>query len=710
MKIGKKILIGIALFILIFILSFQFIVKKIAEAKGAEILERELTIEDISLGLFSGDFEIEGLKISNKDKSDVFVALSRLNISIDLGEIIFGDKIHITSLSLDNSEINIWKNDTLFNFSDLLERNEPANSKDTPSRNRVLAIDILKINNAKISYSDQTLNTRFDLENLNILMANFNTNENLVNLKLNSKINNEASLDLIYRLNMNSGIYEGEIDLNDFYLDGIKGYLSNAMNISEINGALDFKGVFIGNLETMGLQLNNSVVDLEKFILVDSMGNTAMAFPKTTIAIHSFDLLKEQFEFEKINVLAPTLEYVMLDTVNNNFSHIFRLDEKVGNEIDTLAIDSVETIVFDTIGRDTSVKEEIYYFVKNFLLDNANVYYKDQSLTIPFQFDIGNLTTSIDSIWPNQNVNPINITANLCDSGIFKMNILYYPKKRDDFGLNLDIDKMEMASLSPYLYEYIGHKTLSGHLEMHSKNTVISNKLKGENKIIIHELFLNNKEKKEGIVNLPIKLALRVLRNLKNKIKLNVPIKGDFSDPEFKIKKLLVTTLLNIVSKAAATPYNGVTKVFTRNNVDDIGWKSNSILTDLNNYERQLIDQFLYQYKKDKKVKINLNIFKPNGTAKTKISNEIASRNQYFKDWRITEKENINKVDLTMIFSYKNTKGKMLNDEEIKKLTEAKVSKILNYTSLHGISKETVIVNYLNIESSSPFQVTIPIY
>ena len=690
MKTWQKIVLGIAIFFLILILSLPAIVRSVAESKGSEILKRELTIGSIGLGLFSGEFEIENLKISNKEKSGVFVAFSNLFVKIDLGELIYGNDIKISSIRLDEAEINVWQNDTIFNFSDLLESEETEEvEKDEPS-NSTLYIDKIEVSNTRLSYNDKLLNIRFLLSDFNTIISNFNTADNKLDIKLNSTLNERGKIDLNYKMDLNSMAYNGNVDLKNFPISAIEGYLKESMNFNQLVGGFSFKGNFEGNINSMDVKLANSLIDIEKLALVDSFGSTTLAFPKTNVQIDSFDLLKEYYKFGEINLVKPTLEFVMYDTVNNNFAHVFKLDEEVVE--DTTISDSVETENID------STATEMYYYVKNFILDSANVFYEDRSLTTPFYFDVRNVYTSIESISPNEDVIPIDITANLCDDGNLKSSIKYYPKNLHDFNLNFDIENLEMTSISPYLYEYVGHKTLDGDFEMHSTNTVVADKLKSKNKIIIHDFFINNKEKRDGIINAPVKVALGALRNLKNKIKLNVPMKGDFSDPEFKVKKLIVTTLLNIVTKAAATPYNGVAKVFSRKSDEEIIIKSNSVLSGVTNAEKQIIDQVLSQAKKDKSTSIKVTVYAPNKDAKGKILTEMNNKKQYFNDWQILEKDNLNKVDFVMCELTDSQNQINLTDKEIDLLIKNRVKSVEDYIKLFMSSKINVSVVYIDAE------------
>jgi len=58
--------------------------------------------------------------------------------------------------------------------------------------------------------------------------------------------------------------------------------------------------------------------------------------------------------------------------------------------------------------------------------------------------------------------------------------------------------------------------------------------------------------------SLPVKLAVGLLKDRDGKIDIDLPIRGDLNDPDFRYGKMVVQTLMNLLKKVAASPFKVV--------------------------------------------------------------------------------------------------------------------------------------------------------
>ncbi len=59
----------------------------------------------------------------------------------------------------------------------------------------------------------------------------------------------------------------------------------------------------------------------------------------------------------------------------------------------------------------------------------------------------------------------------------------------------------------------------------------------------------------EPFYNLPVKLAVSLLKDLDGNIEMDIPIQGDLKDPEYKLGKFIWNTVKNILLKAVTAPF-----------------------------------------------------------------------------------------------------------------------------------------------------------
>jgi hypothetical protein len=128
---------------------------------------------------------------------------------------------------------------------------------------------------------------------------------------------------------------------------------------------------------------------------------------------------------------------------------------------------------------------------------------------------------------------------------------------RDDLYVDLKIafNNMDLSPLTPYSGRYLGYTIQKGELSLNLKYLIVKNKLDSQNNIFLDQFTLGNKVESPKATKLPVKLAIALLKNRKGEIDLNVPVSGYINDPKFSIGRIIIKMLLNLLVKAATSPF-----------------------------------------------------------------------------------------------------------------------------------------------------------
>jgi hypothetical protein len=121
--------------------------------------------------------------------------------------------------------------------------------------------------------------------------------------------------------------------------------------------------------------------------------------------------------------------------------------------------------------------------------------------------------------------------------------------------LNLNISDIELSPFSPYSGKYLGYVLEKGKLTFNVAYLMENRKLEGKNSIYINQLTLGDTVDSPEAVSLPIKLAVALLKDREGNIELDLPVSGDLDDPQFKIGKVILTVLKNLIVKLVTSPF-----------------------------------------------------------------------------------------------------------------------------------------------------------
>ena len=150
------------------------------------------------------------------------------------------------------------------------------------------------------------------------------------------------------------------------------------------------------------------------------------------------------------------------------------------------------------------------------------------------------------------------------------------------------------------------------------KTVIKARQINSENKLIIRNAKLGKKS--GGLMNIPLKLALYILKDINGDVILDLPLTGDLNDPKTKIGKIIWTTLKNLIVKIVASPFRALSNVIGIDPTEVKGLQFNYADTTLTDNHLRRIKLFTDLEKKKPDMKIDLNYFNDKELEKKEIA------------------------------------------------------------------------------------------
>jgi hypothetical protein len=123
-------------------------------------------------------------------------------------------------------------------------------------------------------------------------------------------------------------------------------------------------------------------------------------------------------------------------------------------------------------------------------------------------------------------------------------------------------DGIELTGLTPYSAKYTGYPIVKGTLTVDVHYLLDQGKLTAANHIFIDQLTFGDHVESPNATNLPIRLAVSLLKNSRGQIDVNVPVSGSLSDPQFSIGSVVLGAFMNLIVKAATSPFTLLAAAF----------------------------------------------------------------------------------------------------------------------------------------------------
>ncbi len=130
------------------------------------------------------------------------------------------------------------------------------------------------------------------------------------------------------------------------------------------------------------------------------------------------------------------------------------------------------------------------------------------------------------------------------------------PLKKDLYvDLKAIFKDMDLSSVTPYSGKYLGYVIEKGKLSFDLQYHIDRRKLDSSNAVFFDQLTLGERVESPDATNLPVSLAISLLKDRQGQIKLDIPVSGTLDDPEFSVWRIVFKVIRNLLARAATAPF-----------------------------------------------------------------------------------------------------------------------------------------------------------
>jgi outer membrane protein OmpA-like peptidoglycan-associated protein len=191
-------------------------------------------------------------------------------------------------------------------------------------------------------------------------------------------------------------------------------------------------------------------------------------------------------------------------------------------------------------------------------LTKAALTFRDESVQPPVQTGLSALTGTIKGLSSKQLARAdVDLNGRVGKVAPLKIFGTINPLSENAFtDLIITLGGMDLAVGGPYSGKYVGYGLSKGKLSLDLKYKVSQKQLEAENKVLVDQLTFGRKVDSPDATSLPVPLVVALLKDRKGRIDIDLPIRGDLNDPDFKYGKAVLSTLLNLLTKIVASPFS----------------------------------------------------------------------------------------------------------------------------------------------------------
>jgi len=707
-------IITIVSLLILLVIFISPVAKWAIEKYSVEYTGRQVRLEKLRINLLTGSIHSAGLKIFEAKSDKIFFQCNDLYANIVVHKLL-ASEYELTEIKLTQPSLTIIEKGNRFNFSDLIDRFSKKTSP-TPANSKLVewTIDKVEIDAATIVYTNTSpFNTiKIDRCNINIPGISWNNKVYSINTDFSFASGGDVKGKLLF--DKNSWVYAVRADIDRFDIKPFYIYLKDYLKVNSLDGLLSTHLNITGNMHNASAIAASGSVTAEDFSIIDNVNDKLTAVKKIDILVDSINTEKNIYRIASISLLQP---YIKLEMYKDGYN-FNRLSTSPAATTDTSSVvySNVFVMMSDyiqDIAKNYVVSE---YNADKFIVQGGQFEFIDYTLYEKFHYNFDSLDIISDRI--NSNNSKISFTASslLNHSGQMKGKMDINPKDFKDFDIDCAIKNLPVTDFNPYTKYYVATPFLNGTADYTNKTTVVKRQLKSENELIVNKIIAGKKDKtNKPQYNMPIRLAVALLKDVHGNIKLSIPVAGSLDDPKFKFGKIIWRVLGNLITKAATAPFRLLAGAFGGKEDDYKEVDFNYLQTSLTDNQQKQLDRLAKAVKEKSDIKLELiQVFNKDDEAEALAINLVKKKylgvtdsisdaqQQQLNALNILDSSFIKYVDSSLISpsTFLSTQekciqliGKETLQAEVDSIALQRNNAVLNYLLQQQVSKEKVFIH-----------------
>ena len=520
--------------------------------------------DGLELVLTAIEAEVSQLSLVAKDSGAALADAGALTVS---GEQFHwsGRRLALTSVSLADATLNLQRlADNSLNLQHLLvtpdqaspdvgasqDRGEPQ----TPAADWQLSLAQLRVDNLAVNFEDLAVADAQPLAVDGIALAVNGLNNSAQSafpLSLQARVAEQGRLAANGELRLlPTPEFRAELTIADLPLIPAQPYLDTAINILIQDGNLNLQSTIASTAEDIFSARGELAIDnLE--LVGKRQKRQLLGWRQARAEAFAFSAGDTTLDIDALVFDTPYLRLRVNQDQSTNLSRLVVRAETAESSPQPAA-------GFDTEPSPPPTDTPPFVVrIGKTLVKDGEADFSDRSLPIPFATHIVNLQGEA-SRFDITSAEPVTLAleGQVDTYGMARVKgSLLALDPTANTNLQLVFRNVDLPNLTPYSVKFAGRQIADGRLSLDLNYRLQQGKMVGDNKVVIFDLELGDKVAYEGAMDLPLNLAVALLKDAEGKIDVDLPVEGDLNNPEFRIGPVIGKALANLITRAVTAPF-----------------------------------------------------------------------------------------------------------------------------------------------------------
>lgn len=562
-KIGMvvgSILLGILLLIVVFISP---ITKYLIERYSLEYIGRQIKMEQLGINIFNGSITAKGLTIQEAKSKSFFFHCKELNLNTAVYKLWAG-KYDITEFTVQQPTIQIIQKGNHFNYDDLIKRfllDDEKADKNKQAAPVQYWLRNISIQQAILVYTNIRPFNRININQANITLPLVAWNDSVYRIKADFGLATGGKCSANLVLNAHTMQYQLRASVGALNIGFLYPYLKDYLQIQSLKGLADAQILLNGNISKPTEIALSGDISMHDFSIVDHTNELLTAVDAMNINIDTINTVQDKYHFSSVKIDHPFLRLSRYDK-GFNYERIITSPLAASGDTSARVYANLFLMASDYLHEIIRVYHVSNYKVNQLSITRGQCVFTDFTHGDKFRYILDSMNLSSNRLSSRNPFLLFAVNARLNTSGKLNGVLKVNPKNYKDIDIDAAIKELLVTDFNPYSTYYTATPFINGTIAYTNKTVVHNGKLESKNILDVQQISTGKKVKNNTAMNLPVRLAVSLLKDVKGNIHLAIPVKGTLSDPTFKWGRVVWQVIKNLIVKAATAPFRLMANLF----------------------------------------------------------------------------------------------------------------------------------------------------
>lgn len=525
----------------------------IAEGRVSVKSEFDYGNESSAAILSQAALVVDSLKLKPRDGKEEFLRIKRIstdNCSVNLEK----QTVIVDNFSTETGFVLVKRDsDGTLNLQNIFSGKEDKTKQPEPALESdkkkpwTVNVNHLNLKDYSVDFADQKVqgSVRHAIDDINLEASGISTKEGQQSeVSLSLKLNKNANLSLNGMLSIKPLASDLDVTLKEIDVVQFQPYFAHAVNLDIKKGFFNAKG----NLNFRLKEKQSPVIKYKGNASLNRFVSVTRNDKKNFLKWESLYVSKINFDNEplkgdigKVALTDFTANLVILPDGTANIKKLIPKQKKKPKES----------------SKKDRQERSLPVIINTVTLQGGTVNFEDRSIKPKYETNLMKIAGRVSDLsFKGSKSAQLELEAMLNNYSPFNISGTFNPFGEGfDGDLEVTFREIELNPLTPYAGKYIGYTLSKGKLTLKLDYEIENSQVEGKNRILFNQLTLGHKVGSDSALSLPLKYAVALLKDRDGMIDLNVPIKGNLKDPDFRIGKAVLNAVKTIITKIVSSPY-----------------------------------------------------------------------------------------------------------------------------------------------------------